>query len=545
MANYNPSSYEFRTIQTSIQTIVVPTAVFSSLDFTTLSSTDNLVFDLENMTQGSIVTETASTGTTQTSPIPNNTTDIINGTFGIRRQATSIRLVVGSTAVLNSSVAQNNIYVLLLCVDMNNKCVFFFTAVLRSNENLIYTEPTTSEYGYFTLQNYTGVIYIPIGTQMNYPDLYNTTTTTMEETTDPYDDGGTSDGGGGTGDFDDTSDTVSEPSLPSISGLNTGFFTAFVCSNSEMQNVSNYLWNNLITDILDPTTQMADKIDALKKVVSNPYDAIMGCSIVPVSPSIAGSKEVKMYGLVQTGITLNYASSRWVRVDCGTLNINEYWGAYLDYSPYTKTTSLYLPYIGTVSIDIDLIMGKAVQVIYHVDILSGICIAYILINGSVEFQYQGQCSTQIPITNADYSGTIQAGIGLVGNVSNIVAGAVGGASGGIGGAVVGATASAVSQTPSIVGNVMGMKPDIKSGGSVGSSGGILGVQKPYLIIERPRQSLPKNQNSYTGYPCNRQMKVKDCVGYTEFEDIKLENIPLTDGEKEELERILSEGVILV
>ena len=277
-------------------------------------------------------------------------------------------------------------------------------------------------------------------------------------------------------------------------------------------------------------------------MVANPYDAIMGCSLIPVTPSTGGSKEVKMYGILSTGLNFSYANSRWVSVDCGTLNINEYWGGYLDYSPYTKTTSLYLPYIGTVSIDIDLIMGKALQVVYHVDILTGICIAYILVDGSVEFQYQGQCSTQIPITNADYSGSIQAGIGLVGNIANIVTGGIAGSSGGIAGAVAGATSKAVSQTPAIAGNVMGMKPDIKSGGGVGSSGGILGVQKPYLIIERPRQSLPKGQNSFTGYPCNRTMKIGDCLGYTEIEDIKLDNIPLTDTEKQELLTILQKGV---
>ena len=365
------------------------------------------------------------------------------------------------------------------------------------------------------------------------------------ESTDPYSGGGVSGGGGGTGDFDNTSDTIGVPSLPSESGLNTGFFTAFVCSPAEMRNISSYLWNNAIQDILDPQTGFGDKLDALKKIVGNPYDAIMGCSLIPVSPSIGGTKEMKMYGVLETGIQLSYASSRWVEIDCGTLNINEFWGGYLDYAPYSKTTSLYLPFIGVVSIDIDLIMGKALQVIYHVDILSGICIAFIVVDGSVEFQYQGHCATTIPITNADYSGSIQAGLGLVGNIANVVTSGVGGAmTGGIAGAVTGAVGSAMSQAPSIASNVMGMKPDIKSGGGVGSSGGILSVKKPYLIIERPRQSLPENQNTFTGYPCNVTMSVGDCAGYTEFETINLDGLFLTDSEKAELESLLKGGVYL-
>lgn len=362
---------------------------------------------------------------------------------------------------------------------------------------------------------------------------------------DPYVNGGNSGGGGGTGDFDDTSDTIGLPSLPSLSGLNTGFFTAFVPSASQMQNVSNYLWNNLITDILDPQGTMGEKIDALKKVVANPYDAIMGCSIVPVTPPTAGSKELKMYGLVETGISLPYASTRWVTVDCGTLNINEFWGGYLDYSPYTKTTSLYLPYIGTVSIDIDLIMAKALRVVYYVDILSGICVAFVLVDGSVKFHYQGQCATQVPITNADYSSTISAGIGLIGNVSQVVGSAVtGGVGGGVAGAVAGAVGGAISQAPSIASNVMGAKPDIRSGGSIGSSAGILSVQKPYLIIERPKQSLPEYQNTFTGYPSNITANVGSLSGYTEFESINLDGLSLTSSEKDELETLLKGGVYL-
>lgn len=366
------------------------------------------------------------------------------------------------------------------------------------------------------------------------------------EDTDPYvGGGGSSGGGGGTGDFDSTSDTIGLPSLPSLSGLNTGFFTAFVPSASQMQSVSNYLWNNAITDILDPNTGLGEKVDALKKIVANPYDAIMGCSIIPVTPPTAGSKELKMYGLLETGISLPYASSRWVQVDCGTLNIHEFWGGYLDYSPYTKTTSLYLPYIGTVSIDIDLIMAKALQVVYYVDILSGICVAFILVDGSVKFHYQGQCATQIPITNADYSSVISSGIGLIGNASQVVGSAVtGGVGGGVGGAVAGAVAGAISQAPSIASNVMSAKPDIRSGGAIGSSAGILSVQRPYLIIERPKQSVPAFQNHFTGYPSNITAKVSDLTGYTEFETINLDGLFLTDSEKKELEDILKGGVYL-
>lgn len=360
---------------------------------------------------------------------------------------------------------------------------------------------------------------------------------------DPYESGGFSTEGGGTGNFDGTSDTISIPGMPTINGLNTGFFTAFTPTQAQLQSVSQYLWTNVISDILDINTGLKEKLDALKTIVANPYDAIMGCSLIPVTPTSGGSKELKMYGVVETGITLPYASSRWVDVDCGTLNVNEYWGGYLDYAPYTKTTSLYLPYIGTVSIDVDLIMGKALQIYYRVDILSGNCVAYILIDGSVKFSYHGNCAISIPITSSDYSGAIQSGLGLVGSVANIAA-ATGGLGAAAGAALKGAASAAISSAPSIASNVMGMKPDIKSGGSIGGASGFLGVQKPYLIIERPKQSLPQDQFKFTGYPLNMTMSVGDCKGYTEFDMILLDGLSLTDTEKNELENIMRKGVYL-
>lgn len=489
-------------------------------------------------------------GTGNVSPIPTdgqiNFDSITGSIYKTGNYGYGIKLNNTSIGGLTSSSGLNVFCVLLGTLDGYYKWIFdIFTT---SSAQWTFTETTASSFGYFV-----GVS----GSNFGQTLTYNQTTWFTKENavfyegsslpdTDPYaDGGGSSGGGGGEGDFDNTSDTIGIPTLPSISGLNTGFFTAFVCTQAQLQSVSNYLWTNVIDDIIDTSTGLGEKVDALKKMVTSPYDAIMGCSLVPVSPPTGGSKEVKMYGVVKTGISLPYASSRWVEVDCGTLNIHEFWGSYLDYSPYTKTTSLYLPYIGVVSVDIDLIMAKALQVVYHVDILSGICIAYIVVDGSVKFQYQGHCSTTIPVTSSDYSGAIQSGLGLVGNIANVVSSGVsGGLSGGLGGAVLGATGSAISQAPSVASNVMGMKPDIKSGGGVGSSGGILGVQKPFLIIERPKQSVPAFQNGFSGYPCNMTKKLSDLTGYTEVERINLTNISLTEDEKNELLEILESGVYL-
>ena len=73
---------------------------------------------------------------------------------------------------------------------------------------------------------------------------------------------------------------------------------------------------------------------------------------------------------------------------------------------------------------------------------------------------------------------------------------------------------------------------------------MLGVQTPYLIIERPRQSMPEGMNKYCGFPSNIRYKLYDLEGFTQVEYIHIEDVPATGEELAEIERLLKEGVIL-
>lgn len=89
-----------------------------------------------------------------------------------------------------------------------------------------------------------------------------------------------------------------------------------------------------------------------------------------------------------------------------------------------------------------------------------------------------------------------------------------------------------------------MKPSIEKSGAMGGTGGLLGIQTPYLILTRPRQALPNNQNVFMGYPSFITETLESIKGYTEIENIHLENIPATEEELSEIESLLKNGVIL-
>lgn len=352
-----------------------------------------------------------------------------------------------------------------------------------------------------------------------FDDLFNNATIKVK---DPYTSGGSTstDGGGGTfggGNtiFGGSSDSIDIPPLPTASASSAGFITLFNPSLAQLNNLANYMWSDLFS------------LDTFKKIFADPMDCILGLSIVPVKPASAGTSTVKI-GNISTDISMNKTSSQYVAVDCGTIDVKEYWGAYLDYAPYTQC-EIYLPYVGTKQISVDDVMNKAVHVVYHVDILSGACNAYVKCGDSVLYTFVGQCSSSIPISGNDWTNVLNGAISVAGKIGLAIA--TGGATALMSG--IGAASSIISSS----------KPTVERSGAMSSTGGLLGIQKPYLILTRPKQALPENQNKYTGYPSFITMSLSECTGYTEIDSVHLENMTCTDEEAQEIENLLKSGVI--
>ena len=256
---------------------------------------------------------------------------------------------------------------------------------------------------------------------------------------------------------------------------------------------------------------------------------ILGLMIFPALTAPSGTKNIYV-GNLDTGISMSYVTNQYVDLNCGSFKLEEYYQSYLDYDPYTKV-EIYLPYIGMQTISADDIMGKTVSLLYRIDLLSSACVAFLIVDGTTLYQFSGSCGTSIPVSGTDWSNMVNGVLSVVGFVSAAVAS--GGASMSVGGGLAAASSLAVSA----------LKPNIRHGGSVASASGLMGIQKPYLIVTRPRQAVALNQNSYQGYPSYITQSFGSCTGYTEVEECNLEHIPATGEEVREIERLLKEGVL--
>lgn len=332
---------------------------------------------------------------------------------------------------------------------------------------------------------------------------------------DPYNPNGEHAGGNGE---DQTSDDMADETLPTISAADTGFVTLYKPSISQMNALANYMWNTL-------------DLDVFKKVIANPMDVILGLSILPGIVPSGGSSSVRV-GNIDTGVSMTKVGNQYVKFNCGSVTIKRKWGAFLDYSPFTKAF-IYLPFIGVQPIDVDEIMNKTVSVTYNIDVLSGGCCAFIKVDGTTLYSYIGQCACSVPVTGKDWSTMIN---GVLGAVSSI--------GGTIGSIASGNVAGAISGVAAVAQNVMGAKPTYQRSGTMGGMGGMMGIKTPYIIIERPVQAVPGYQNHIIGYPSFITRLIGDFHGYTEIEQCHLENIPCTEDELIEIENILKTGVIL-
>ena len=343
----------------------------------------------------------------------------------------------------------------------------------------------------------------------------------LAEDTDPYAPAGESEPNPGDGDFDFSSTDIPQAGVPTIGAMDTGFCSLFNPSATNLKSLANYMWSSSFD------------LASLKKLFADPMDCILGLHIIPtISGHPATSSSVLTVGNISTGLSMPAVTEQYYQLDCGTIQIPAKWGAYLDYSPYTRL-SLYLPYVGYVDISPDDCMRGSINVKYTVDVLSGTCTAQVYCvsnrgqDGHTLYTFNGSCACECPITAGQYKAGFQGVLEAAGGIGQMLAGNV------LGG--LGQTAAAIQSM---------IKPEVKRSGGFGGSAGLMAIQYPYLILTVPHMCIPGRQNTYIGYPSFVTKVLGELTGYTQIEVTHLNNMTCSDEEAADIISLLKEGVIM-
>lgn len=379
----------------------------------------------------------------------------------------------------------------------------------------------------------------------------------VDNTTDfsPYANGGINKGkkGGESGKWVNPQPPTPVPSLPSNTILEAGLLNCYKVTFSDLERIASFMFDPSVTN-------------ELMKVGTTLFDYMDGMYQVPVAVS-TGANEVMALGNVFSGggaiassVSLPTVTEQYYEIDCGTVEVEEYWGNALDYSPYTKVTIM-LPYIGAKELSADEVVGKTLHLKYHIDILSGACVAFLyesLTGGeqAVLYEFSGNCIMQLPLRQTDHAELIK------GVLDTALAASAGAAVVGHGVAAVEAAGTAKqtaaahitaekqfastesSAVTGIASNVTGAKVNVQRTGNLAGAQGFLGIQKPYLIIQRPTQAYPENMGHYKGFPCNQEARLGDLSGFTVVDSIRLNGLVGTEPEIAEIYDLLSKGVII-
>lgn len=307
------------------------------------------------------------------------------------------------------------------------------------------------------------------------------------------------------------------PTVVPQTGKASSLYSVYNPSQEQLNQFGAWLWSS-------------DFFEQIKKLFNDPMQAIIGLHKVFSPVQTSGLGTIKC-GYLDSSVPSKLVSEQYVTVDCGSVSLQEYFGNVFDYPPFTEI-SIYLPFIGVRRLDPSDVMRATVSVKYHVDVFTGACLADVNVKrdtaGGVLYTFPGSCSVQYPLSSGSY-------MGIVSTIASTVVSAVTAPTPlGMGGAILGG----------ITNLAFNSHANVERSGSFTGNAGAMGSKIPYLIISRPQTAMAQNFETLSGYPSNTYTKLSACTGFTQVKFVHVENLNATDAEKQEIERLLKEGVIL-
>lgn len=334
---------------------------------------------------------------------------------------------------------------------------------------------------------------------------------------DPEGNAGTpSEPGGGMGDYRRPDQEIGIPGLPEVSAALTGFIGIYEVTATEVQDLAADLWtSNFWQTII--------------KNFNDPFNNIISLSLIPYD-AFVGEMEQIIVGNFRSTAAGRKLITTFYELDCGIIDINEYYGTYADYT--LTEIQLYLPFCGVIKLDPSECTNGKVRVVYHFDIFSGAALAFVqtITNGSwhVLYQMEGNIKSELPINARNYMGVY-----------------VGIAKGGLAMAQSAMTGNFFGAANAAVDIMANAKPSYQKAGSAGGTFAMLGILYPYLIFSTPNITVPDNFKNLKGYVSNQKVKIGNQHGYLSASvtnDDLVDFTRATSEEKHMITSLLGEGI---
>lgn len=359
---------------------------------------------------------------------------------------------------------------------------------------------------------------------------------------EPYDFGTMpdSDGGQGTGKIPSTG--VSYTGLPTDTIPTGGHgLNVYRITHAGLQDFSAYLWG-------DAGNSIAKKLwQKFQNKTHNPSSCVVGCFKLPSAfmPITGVSRGISIAG-INVPVAQAYEISGSI-VAQGEVEFDTLHAPFISFLDYIGITcKIHLPMVGEFSVPAEKVIGRGITSYYKCDILNGNIAASVFATGGSQNYFLGEVTGNVAYTIPVVGGSD----GTLERIGGLVKTTVGVASVAATGSPTGAVAALHG-----IGDVLSTqyKTDIVNCDLAGSVSRMTNGRAFVEYIYPETAYAYKNGGIYGetyGYPAvSASGHLSDFSGgYGEFEIVKLENgyqIPnATKAEKEEIERLLREGVIV-
>lgn len=312
-------------------------------------------------------------------------------------------------------------------------------------------------------------------------------------------------------------------------GVTKGFSTSYALTKAQLLQL-----HNKFND--------ANFIDQIKNEFTNPLESIISCKFVPIKSSdmyttvatesiYIGSNDTQINGLrltsefVYGGIDLALPTAL---------------GDYRDAPPFS-TYSMYLPFVGVVPLDYQMIEEKNKLLMFcYVDVITGDTIYKIVEHDTNDYDkilatYSGNCATEVPISSNQYS------------PSSIVSGALATIGGAV--AVASAVATGGAIIPALAGVAGGLGLTIKGtethtqiNGSISTALSAKVDKKVSIIITRKNVSHSIDaMKDIEGLPCHKLGRANAHAGYIQFLNASITGVDAFAEEIKQMNEFMNNG----
>lgn len=306
---------------------------------------------------------------------------------------------------------------------------------------------------------------------------------------------------------------------------------------------------------------------------NNPLEAVISLHALPIPESSAGykwstgtDKYPLALGFLEaqdeggTTLTASKVIGRYKKFEFGYVDIPRTYG---DFRDFDREIYIFLPYIGFRQLRCDDVtaykgyISTRVYLDYNIDLLSGDFVAEITIDKNVAdrkllYTFNGNMATVMPISATDKSRLQETRARALGGVGTTALGlgsaialtGIGAPVGAIVGALGAGLAGAGTMMKALYDKANQNMASIQRSDALSGNIGALSPRTPYIIINSP---IPYDANymPYAGDTTNITIQLGQLSGYTRCKAVHVDTLgSATDSEKNEIESLLTSGVIL-